>query len=668
MENKTKNILIIGNPNVGKSTIFNALSGKQQKTGNYAGVTVSALSGEYIYKEEKVKITDVPGAYSLYPQSQDEEVFTKKIIENQNDFQGIVYVMEAVGLKRGLLLFQQVQDLGFPMLLVINQIDVAQSKGVKINTSLLSEKLGVKIIETSGKKSLGIEDLKEAIYQGNFTKSTQTTFSLPKENKMGVEVLETEKDSFLNYQNWVNEISFQNKSSLSKRAQVQETVRRYENIDKILNGVVQTSERGKKKNHFTKKVDKILVHPVLGYLIFAILMLLVFESVFFFAEFPMAWIEGIFASLSEKMGNAMKDGPLKSLFVDGIIPGVAGVVVFAPQIGTLLFLLYLLEDSGYMARIVFLTDRFLRPLGLSGKSVIPFVSATACAVPAIMGARNIENKKEKLITILVTPFMSCSARLPIYTIIIALIIPQGSFLGISYQALTMFSMYLLGTLMALFSAYILKKIIKSEEKSFLIMDLPTYKIPMLMTNLKLALVKVWGFITGAGKVIFAVSVILWVLAYFGPSQQKNEVIASDVALEQSYLSKMGGVIEPVIKPLGYDWKIGIGILTSFAARETFVGTIATLYSLEDDIESEEGEGKLLDKMRADRDRDGKIIFSLATGFSILLFYAFAMQCISTIAIVYKETQSLKWTMFQAVGMTAVAYIGAFLVYQLMNLF
>ena len=412
-----------------------------------------------------------------------------------------------------------------------------------------------------------------------------------------------------------------------------------------------------------------MVHPFWGYVIFGVLLLLIFNCVFFLAEYPMAWIEESFTALGEWVATHLPEGPLNSLLVDGIIAGLSGIVVFAPQIFILFYFLYVLEDSGYMARVVFLMDRLLRPFGLNGKSIVPLVSGAACAVPAVMSARNIENTKERLLTVLVTPLMACSARLPIYSIIIALIIPSGTLLGfISYKALALMGMYLLGFVVALCSSWVLKHLIKAKEKSYLVMDLPTYKMPLWKNDFKLTLGKVWDFISNAGKIIFAVSIILWALAYFGPKQNQNEWIAADVEMQDSYLAKVGDVIAPVVQPLGYDWKMSIGIITSFAAREVFVGTIAILYGLDEELDPEtaEGEREILTKMKADVKPNGEKVFSFATGFSLLIFYAFAMQCIATIATVYRETKSLKWTLGQLVGMSGLAYLLAFLVYQILR--
>ncbi|MBP6576511.1 MAG: ferrous iron transport protein B [Chryseobacterium sp.] len=675
-QKKKKQILLVGNPNVGKSTLFNSLCNRKQKTGNYAGVTVASLSGNYTYKNEEVEITDLPGSYSIYPTSEDEAIFSRYLIQEQENYVGVLYIADAINMKRSLLLFQQIQDLGIPILMVVNQIDEAEKRGIKINTDELSKKLNVDILRTNAKEHLGIEEVREAIFNNQFKKASQSTFEIPIEQKALVQkIADNTKDHNL-YKIWtllaadtylgkierINEIISQEdaKCNVPKRLQIQETVRRYQNIDKIIS---ETTEKApEKKQLLTEKLDRILVHPVWGYLVFLFILLIIFQSVFFLAEYPMNWIEGAFSWLSDFSGENLPEGPINSLISNGIVPGIGGIVIFAPQIGILLYFLYLLEDSGYMARVIFLMDRFLRPFGLNGKSIVPLVSGTACAIPAIMSTRNIENIKERLITILVTPFMTCSARLPVYSIIIGLIIPDENFYGIKYRALALLAMYLLGFGMSLFSSLILKYVIKTKVKSFLIMDLPTYKMPLFGYDFKLVLGKVWEFITGAGKVIFAVSIILWTLSYFGPSEQENKTIASDVKLEQSYLGKIGRSMEPAIAPLGYDWKMGIGILTSFAAREVFVGTLSTLYSLDD----EAPEGRLIEKMRLDVHPNGEKVFSFATGVSILLFYAFAMQCISTIAVVYRETKSLKWTLMQTVSMTVLAYFSALIVYQILK--
>jgi len=671
-----KQILLVGNPNVGKSTVFNALCNKKQKTGNYAGVTVSSHSGYYTYENEEVEVVDLPGSYSIYPSSEDEAIFSKFLLEGQKDFAGVVYILEALSLKRGLLLFQQIQDLGVPMILVVNQMDQAERRGININIEKFSEALNIRIIQTNAKEQLGIEAIQEAVFNNDFAKIEKPSFDIPAEHKDFLNKVSAHNQFENDYKAWMSlSVSAdikkldsatdlitdsEAKSLVPKRLQVQEVVRRYQNIDKILSNVI--CKKPQFKELLTEKLDKVLVHPILGYVVFIGILLIIFNSVFFLAEYPMNWIDEFFAWLSAFSKEHLPEGPINSLISDGIIPGLGGIIIFAPQIGILLYFLYLLEDSGYMARVIFLMDRFLRPFGLNGKSIVPLVSGTACAIPAVISTRNIENFRERLLTILVTPFMTCSARLPVYSIIIGLIISDKTIFGIQYRALVLLGMYLLGFFVALLSAAILKSFIKNKGKTYLVMDLPTYKKPLFGYDLKMVLGKVWDFITGAGKIIFIVSIIIWCLSYFGPKQNDEQIVATDVELDHSYLAKMGKVIEPAIAPLGYDWKMGVGILTSFVAREVFVGTMSTLYSLDDDAP----EGKVIDKMRMDVKPNGEKVFSFATGISVLLFYAFAMQCVSTVAVVYRETKSWKWTGFQVVMMTGLAYFVSLIAYQILK--
>ena len=674
---KVKHILLVGNPNVGKSTIFNLLCNKNQKTGNYAGVTVASHQGTYIHQGEEVEIVDLPGSYSIYPTSEDEAIFTKYLIEEQEKYSGVIYIADALNLKRSLLLFQQIKDLGIPVLVVLNQMDLAEKRGLLIDSKKLETLIGNRILKTNAKANIGIEEIRKAIRNNEFSVSDKAFFDIPSENlglvfKISRQINETNfykvwtliaADTYLGKLESVKTQLNQEdrKCMVPKRLQVQETIRRYQQIDGYMSQII--SKKPQFKELLTEKLDKVLVHPILGYLVFALILLMIFQSVFLIAEYPMNWIDGSFAWLSQFTKTHLPEGPINSLLSDGIIPGIGGIVIFAPQIGILLYFLYLLEDSGYMARVIFLMDRFLRPFGLNGKSIVPLVSGTACAIPAIMSTRNIENVKERLITILITPFMTCSARLPVYSIIIALIFSDETIWGIQYKALALFAMYFLGFVTALISAFILKYFIKNKGKTFLVMDLPAYKMPLWTYDFKLVLGKVWEFITGAGKIILAVSVILWVLSYFGPKDEKQLFqVQSEVKLENSYLAKIGRQMEPAIAPLGYDWKMGVGILSSFAAREVFVGTMSTLYSLDDEAE----EQTVIEKMKADVKPNGEKVFNFATGISILIFYAFAMQCISTIAVVYRETKSWKWTAIQLVFMSGLAYFVSMIAYQILK--
>lgn len=674
---KVKHILLVGNPNVGKSTIFNLLCNKNQKTGNYAGVTVASHQGTYIYQGEEVEIVDLPGSYSIYPTSEDEAIFTKYLIEEQEKYSGVIYIADALNLKRSLLLFQQIKDLGIPVLVVLNQMDLAEKRGLLIDSKKLETLIGNRILKTNAKANIGIEEIRKAIRNNEFSVSDKAFFDIPSENLGLVFKISRQINEKNFYKVWTliaadtylgklesvkTQLNHEDrKCMVPKRLQVQETIRRYQQIDGYMSQII--SKKPQFKELLTEKLDKVLVHPILGYLVFALILLMIFQSVFFIAEYPMNWIDGSFAWLSQFTKTHLPEGPINSLLSDGIIPGIGGIVIFAPQIGILLYFLYLLEDSGYMARVIFLMDRFLRPFGLNGKSIVPLVSGTACAIPAIMSTRNIENVKERLITILITPFMTCSARLPVYSIIIALIFSNETIWGIQYKALALFAMYFLGFVTALISAFILKYFIKNKGKTFLVMDLPAYKMPLWTYDFKLVLAKVWEFITGAGKIILAVSVILWVLSYFGPKDEKQLFqVQSEVKLENSYLAKIGRQIEPAIAPLGYDWKMGVGILSSFAAREVFVGTMSTLYSLDDEAE----EQTVIEKMKADVKPNGEKVFNFATGISILIFYAFAMQCISTIAVVYRETKSWKWTAIQLVFMSGLAYFVSMIAYQILK--
>jgi ferrous iron transport protein B len=471
----------------------------------------------------------------------------------------------------------------------------------------------------------------------------------------------------------------ESKSNL-KRLQQKETIARYKFINSALKETLIIDTANAKD--LRSRLDRVLIHKVWGYVIFFGILLLIFQAIFDWSSYPMDFIDTSFASFSEWTKNSLPPGDFTNLIAEGIIPGLGGIVIFIPQIAFLFLFISILEESGYMSRVVFLMDRIMRRFGLSGKSVVPLVSGTACAIPAIMATRNIENWKERLITILVTPFTTCSARLPVYLIIIALVIPEKRILGIfSMQGLTLMFLYMLGFGAAIFSAYLLDKILKIRSKTFFVVEMPNYKLPMPKNVIITVIEKTKSFVLGAGKIILAISIILWVLASYGPgdfnkaesiiteqigyeqlSEGEIEAKVSSFKLEHSYIGIIGKGIEPAVRPLGYDWKIGIAIVSSFAAREVFVGTLATIYSVgSDEVET------IKNKMAAEVNPvSGTPLFNFASGISLLLFYAFAMQCMSTLAVVKRETNSWKWPMWQLFVMTAIAYVVALIAYQFLK--
>ncbi len=676
-------IALLGNPNVGKSSLFNLLSGLKQKTGNYPGITVDVSKGFYEYNDETFELIDFPGVYSIYPNSKDEElVFDILLNATHQDYPDkVMLVADPFNIKRSLLLYFQIVDLGFPTLLVFNFEDSLSKKGISWDIQKIEEQFHKPICLVSSRKKEHEILLKEAL-SDLMDEPSSPTFEIPIQYKKVVENIHSQHPSHTNYEIWT--ALAQNKEALipvdlredivpyhqehkivPKRLQVVETVRRYKEIDAYLPSFQESPD--KKHNHsVSDKIDSIVLHPILGYGIFFIVLFVIFQCMFYLSQFPMDMIDSVFVSLSEGVQNTLPEGPLQDLLANGIIPGIGGIIVFVPLIAILFFILLILEEIGYMSRVVFLMDRWLKPLGLSGKSVVPLISGVACAIPALMSARNIENEKERLITRLVTPFMTCSARLPVYAIIIALIIPKGNWGVFDQRAMVMMLMYLIGVAMALFSAFILKLFIKSTYKSYLVMDMPSYKAPIFKNIVLGVWRKCLDFVLGAGKIILAFSIILWVLGTFGPKTEfRSDLTYNSIPLKESFLGKFGQSIEPVIKPLGYDWKIGVGLISSFAAREVFVSTLATIYSIEGDEQTQEM--KLTEKLKNEKDEQtGNPIFNFATGVSLLLFYAFAMQCMSTVATLKKETNGWKWPIIQTIGMTAIAYICSLIAYQILK--
>ncbi len=697
----SKIIALVGNPNVGKTSLFNKITGLRQKVGNYPGVTVEKREGSVEKNGKNYHIIDLPGTYSIYPNSLDEEVVFNTLGNKTNpEYPHLaVVVAEPSNLKRSLLLYSQVKDLEVPTIFVINMKDEIEKKGLSIDVKKLEELIGTKVLLTNARNSEGLNELIENFeYQPIVNKpdfasgqlydkaseEVKSTFNLDS-NYLAHLYLGQKEISFLTAEQKEQLSTIKKKHQIvERRVQVKETIDRNKVLDEQLKSIITYNLEN--KTTVTEKIDRVLMHPILGYIIFFGLLLLIFQAVYTWSGPLMDYIDGLFGSLQELSASTLPEGPLVQLLNDAIIPGIGGIVIFVPQIAILFLFISLMEETGYMSRVVYLMDRWLKPFGLSGKSVVPLISGVACAVPAVMSARNIENDKERMLTILVTPFMTCAARLPIYIVIIALVIPDEEWLGLNLQGLALFLMYVLGVVGALGSAILLNLVIKAKHKSLLILELPTYKLP----DWKNVGINVWektlGFLLGAGKIIFAISIILWVLGSFGPGEQFNqaeeivkahnprlseEELENEVAsyqLEHSYLGQIGSVIEPVVAPLGYDWKMGIGLISSFAAREVFVGTMSTVYSLgEVDIEDDSEKGKLLDRMKAEINRNtGVQAYTFASGISLLLFYAFAMQCMSTIAIVKRETDSWKWTLIQTGFMTGLAYIVAFIAYQFLK--
>ena len=695
---KTINVALIGNPNTGKTSVFNAITGLNQKVGNYPGITVEKKQGICrLDRTTKAHVIDLPGTYSLNASSMDESVVIELLLnKNDKDYPDVAVVISDIeNLKRNLLLFTQIKDLEIPTLLVINMSDRMKSKGISLNIPLLEEKLKTKIALISTREKKGIELLKAYLLDyRSLSKEKCTDIRLideayfgnlekvfPDQSLYKLWLVITQDVNFAKLdRNKVEDASAYKTRSISdlKRLQQKETIKRYQYINQSLKETYIIDQS--KATDYRSRLDRILIHRFWGYIIFFMILLTIFQVIFDWSSIPMEFIDKSFSALSEYTKSNLPPGLFTNLLAEGIISGLGGIVIFIPQIAFLFIFIAVLEETGYMSRVVFLMDRGLRKYGLSGKSVIPLISGTACAIPAVMATRNIENWKERLITILVTPFTTCSARLPVYLILISLVIPEGSFLGMGYQGLTLMGLYLLGFVMALLSAAILNKILKIQSRTFFVIEMPNYKIPLLKNVLITVFEKTKSFVVEAGRIILAISILLWFMASFGPGDnftQAEEIVKNqkgselltpleletEIAsykLEHSFIGILGKSIEPAIDPLGFDWKIGIALISSFAAREVFVGTLATIYSVGNTQEE-----TLINRMKSERRPNGELLFDLPTGVSLMLFYAFALQCMSTLAIVKKETNSWKWPMIQLFSMTLIAYLSALIVYQIL---
>ncbi|MEP2773058.1 MAG: ferrous iron transport protein B [Fulvivirga sp.] len=698
---KIQKIALVGNPNSGKSSLFNHLTGLNQKIGNFPGVTVDKKTGFcQLTKEVRAEIIDLPGTYSIYPNSTDEKIVFDILGNRSNPLHpdAVVVIVDASNFKRNLLLFTQIRDLNIPAVLALNMMDIVEKTGHSIDADVLAERLQVPIVPMRARRGIGVDKLKEVLAGIKPNGAVRPIFDARLHCGAAIDDVKKNfqiEEDYVAYQMLqqysINDsISDRDKLVLGeiaikhdfKRDEVRrkETLERYAAINHVIDSAVKEDASYLPKE-WTSKLDSIFTHKIWGYAIFLFILFLIFQSIFAWATVPMDFIDLTFSELSVALKDMLPAGALTNLITEGVIPGIGGIVIFIPQIAILFAFISVLEETGYMSRVVFLMDKIMRKFGLNGKSVVPLISGVACAIPAIMATRTIENWKERLITIFVTPFMSCSARLPVYTILIALIIPDEPVLGIlNLQGLALMGMYLLGFLAAILSAALMKLILKTKERSFLVMELPTYKVPRWKNVGMTMFEKSKTFVFEAGKVILAISIVLWVLASYGPgdeiemaeqriTQQYDLSQLSDVEfenkvnayrLEHSYAGIFGKAIEPAIRPLGYDWKIGIAIITSFAAREVFVGTMATIYS----IGGVEDESTIKSRMRNEINPDtGGPRYTFAAGFSLLVFYAFAMQCMSTLAIVYRETKGWKWPILQFVYMTAVAYLSALFVFQ-----
>ncbi|WP_080240771.1 ferrous iron transport protein B [Spirosoma rigui] len=700
-------LALIGNPNAGKSSLFNQLTGLRQKTGNFPGVTVDKKSGTWpVDPQTNITVVDLPGVYSIYPKSLDEQLVTDILANPAHpDYPDVaVVVVDASNLHRNLLLFTQVADLGVPTVLALNMLDVAMKQSKQVNSVRLAMRLGVPVVRINARTGEGIDSLKKAV-QGQLERPTLPgqLFFDPAEEEPEL-IADTKKQyqlsnnylalqyliqhdgfTFLNRPQQIGLDALIVRHNFSEPTfQANETITRYKRIATVVADAV-TDQRPIGQPTWSQKLDRILLHPVWGYAIFGFVLLLIFQAIFAWAQPFMDAIDTGVAWLNGQLKESLPAGPLTDLLTDGILAGIGGVLVFIPQIAFLFLLVALLEESGYMSRVMVIMDRIMRKFGLNGRSVVPLISGVACAVPAIMATRSIGTRRDRLITILVTPLMSCSARLPIYTILIALVVPSQRVLGLfNLQGLALMGLYLLGLVSALLSAYVLKLLLKTKERGFFIMELPTFKLPRWNHVGLTVYDSVRSFVWEAGRVILAISIVLWVLASYGPGNDvaeaeaqvrlQNPALPTDqlenhVAserLEASYAGHFGHFIEPVIRPLGYDWKIGIALLSSFAAREVFVGTMSTIYSIGSG--DDDGENTTIrQRLREERNPEtGGAMYTPALAWSLLIFYVFAMMCMSTLAATQRETKSWTWPAVQLAYMMILAYGSAFITYQLMK--
>lgn len=696
---------LIGNPNSGKSTVFNALTGLNQKIANFPGVTVEKHTGTFTVQHDltstEIELIDLPGTYSLYPKTLDEQI-PFRVLCNPNDESHpdkVIVIADATNLKRNLFLCSQIIDLKIPVVLVLNMMDLVKKRGMHIDIQKLQTALGVMVIPCIARTGKGIDDIRNALVateiipENDFIKTHNLAPAVVDEIKKTVTTgsdysafqiannIKSVNLSFLNTNERNRLLKFLDQNNFdATHMQATEALERYKVISLLMKScVTEAGDAGSKS--FTKKIDNLLTHRAWGYIIFLFILFMIFQAIFSIAQLPMDFIDGAFADISIKVHDWLPKGVLNDLIVNGILAGLGGIIIFVPQIALLFLFIAMLEDTGYMARVSFIMDRLMRRFGLNGRSVIPLISGVACAVPAILSTRTIQSWKERLITIMVTPLMSCSARLPVYTLLISLVVPQVYFFGfLNSQGMVMMAMYLIGFFAAIGSAALMKWFVKARERDLFIMELPVYRSPRWRNIMQAIIDKVKIFLFDAGKIIIAISVILWFLSSRGPGTDFEKInreieavnahenpdpekinLLEAQKLEASYAGKMGKLMEPAIEPLGFDWKIGIALITSFAAREVFVGTMSTIYSVG---KNNNDASTVRDKLLAEKDEYGNPRYTLAVGFSLMLFYAFAMQCMSTLAVVKRETGKWKYPIIQFLFMGGLAYISSLLVFQL----
>jgi ferrous iron transport protein B len=721
---KTIRVALVGNPNTGKSTLFTALAGVRQRVGNYPGVTVEKKTGHLRHEGRRFELIDLPGTYSLAPRSPDEMV-TVDVLLGRRDNAGppdvVLSIVDASNLERNLFLVSQVLSLGLPTVVALNMTDLARDRQVEIDVDALARRLGVPVIAIQANRRVGISALKEAlskaacglaldhhnpfpeIFQQHARELFQWLNARQSVPHFLIERLLLDGDGYLERE-LLNGTATEGGAKLRAAREslaaagyptpAVEAMARYDWVKRVLEGVARRPEDHQPTT--SDRIDAVLTHKLWGTLIFAATMAVLFSSIFIFAVPLMDFIDGAVGSLAGFVESVMPEGALRSLAVDGVIGGVGAVVIFLPQILILFLFIALLEDCGYMARAAFLMDRLMAGVGLSGKSFIPLLSSFACAVPGIMATRVIENRRDRLATILIAPLMSCSARLPVYVILIGAFVPARSYLGglLGLQGLVLLAMYSIGIVVAIAVAWLLKKTLLRGETPPFVLELPSYKVPSIRTVTYRMAERGWAFLARAGTVIFAVTVVIWALAYYPRSEErvaadiaagraelagdaaalaefndpKNlEPLAASLHQRYSFLGRAGQWIEPAVRPLGWDWRIGCAAIASFPAREVVMGVLGVIYHLgpEVDVGAEGDQSRLQEQLRAARwDDTGERVYNLPVALSIMVFFALCAQCAATLAVIRRETNSWRWPIFTFTYMTTLAYLGALATYQI----